>query len=93
MRVAITIDPRAPHRDWVRDSGAPGAPLLMRAWEFVVPRPAAASAAADRAKGPEGHAATGRLPRAAGRGGGAPVERGLAGASVSGGTGRASRRR
>jgi len=64
----------------------------MRAREFVLPRPAAASAAADRPKAPEGHAATGRLPGADGRGGGAPVERRVAGTPVSGGTGRPSRR-
>ena len=64
----------------------------MRAREFVKSRSAAAGVAADRAKAPEGHAATGRLPGADGRGGGAPVGRRLAGTAASGGTGRPSRR-
>jgi hypothetical protein len=64
----------------------------MRAREFVLPRPAAAGAAADRVEAPEGHAESARLPRADGRGGGALVGRRLVGAPVSGGTGRPSRR-
>jgi hypothetical protein len=59
----------------------------MRAWEFLLPRPAAESAAANRAKGPEKHAATGRPSRADGRGG-EPGRTRLAGTPISGGTGR-----